>query len=150
MPFSRRTSALASFERIVDALEHDVFEGDAPRVRHAGIVAAGLEQFAIGYLRFSAPRLVAQFVAHRVQRDRQHDADLGAGPSIIGTTPEVDSVMRRRWRSPARRRPGTHASASRTASKLYSGSPIPIITMLEMQRSPPVGRPAPWARSMPA
>jgi hypothetical protein len=30
-----------------------------------------------------------------VQRDRQHHADLGAGAAIIGTTPEVDSVMRR-------------------------------------------------------
>jgi hypothetical protein len=38
---------------------------------------------------------VAQLVAHRVQRDRQHDADLVAGADDLGTTPEVDSVMRR-------------------------------------------------------
>jgi hypothetical protein len=31
-----------------------------------------------------------------VQRDRQHDADLVAGADDPGTTPEVDSVMRRR------------------------------------------------------
>ena len=55
--------------------------------------------------------------------------------AIIGTTPEVDSVMRRlemAMPSPS----ATISSASRTASKLYSGSPMPIITILVMQRSP--------------
>ena len=55
--------------------------------------------------------------------------------SMFGTTPEVDSVMRR-LEMPRPSPSDTISSASRTASRLYSGSPMPIMTMLVTQRSP--------------
>ena len=61
---------------------------------------------------------------------------------MFGTTPEVDSVILRleiEIPSPS----ATISSASRTASKLYSGSPIPIITTLETSRPPSLGTDAP-------
>ena len=54
---------------------------------------------------------------------------------MFGTTPEVDSVMRRR-EMPMPSLSETISSASRTASKLYSGSPMPIITTLVTRRLP--------------
>lgn len=60
--------------------------------------------------------------------------------AISGTTPLVDSVIRRRPRampSPSI----TISIASRTLSKLYSGSPIPISTMFEMRRTSSLGAP---------
>ncbi len=68
---------------------------------------------------------------------------------MLGTTPEVESVMRRlemAMPSPS----ATTSSASRTASKLYSGSPIPIITMLETRRSLAGGAPGSSPGSMAA
>ena len=56
--------------------------------------------------------------------------------AIFGTTPEVDSVMRRLEMlkpSPS----ATTLRPSRTASKLYSGSPMPIMTTLETRRFSP-------------
>ncbi len=49
-----------------------------------GIVAAGLDQFLQRILLVDRHQHVAQVVAHRVQRDRQHDADLVAGPLDLG------------------------------------------------------------------
>jgi hypothetical protein len=60
--------------------------------------------------------------------------------AISGTTPLVDRVMRRRpsaMPSPSI----TICIASRTASKLYSGSPIPIRTMFDTSR--PASAPCP-------
>src|SRR5262249_42875281 len=65
-------------KRIIDALEHDVFERDAPRVGNTGIVAAGVEQLRDRIFAVERNEFVAQFVAHRVQRHRQHAADFGA------------------------------------------------------------------------
>src|SRR5262245_9669787 len=64
-------------KRIIDALEHDVFERDAPRVGNAGIVAAGVEQLRDRIFAVERNEFVAQLVAHGVQRYRQHAADFG-------------------------------------------------------------------------
>ena len=66
--------------------------------------------------------------------------------AISGTTPLVDRVMRRRDRD----RPSlsiTTFIASRTFSKLYSGSPMPIRTMLLISRVSSLG--APWTGHSP-
>ena len=47
----------------------------------------------------------------------------------------IDNVMRR-FEMPMPSPSAAMSKASRTASKLYSGSPIPIITMFVMHRSP--------------
>ena len=78
MPLSRRTSSRASARRIVDALQHHVFEGDAARVGDARIGPAGLEQRRDRIFPVQRHEFVAQVVAHGVQRDRQHGADLAA------------------------------------------------------------------------
>jgi hypothetical protein len=61
----------------------------------------------------SGTSIVAQIVAHRMQRDRQHDADLLAGALDLGTTPEVDSVMRRFESDALRRRRQSAAPRAR-------------------------------------
>ena len=71
-------------EQIVDALEHHIFEGDAPRIGGAGIIAARLQQFGNRIFPVQRHQFVAQFVAHRVQRDRQHDADFFSGADDVG------------------------------------------------------------------
>ena len=68
---------------IVDALEHHIFEGDAARVRRTRIVAAGLQQFGNRIFAIERHQLVAQLVAHGMQRDRQHDADFVAGADDV-------------------------------------------------------------------
>ena len=94
-------------QAVVDALQHHIFEGDAPRIGGAGIGAAGLDQLGDRIFLVDRHHLVADFVAHRVQRDRQAGADLAPARAIIGTTPAVDSVTRR----------------------LESASPSPSVTM---------------------
>ena len=70
---------LARFgQAVVDALQHDVFEGDAPRVRQHRIVAARLEQLGDRILAVDRHQLVAQLIAHRMQRDGERRAGLGA------------------------------------------------------------------------
>src|SRR5262249_28909812 len=65
-------------KRIIDALEHDVFERDAPRVGNGGIVAAGVEQLCDRIFAVERNEFVAQLIAHGVQRYREHAADLSA------------------------------------------------------------------------
>ena len=70
-------------ERIVDALQHDVFEGDPPRVRQTRVVAARLHQFGQRIFAVERHQCIAQFVVHSMQGDRQHDANLGAGANDV-------------------------------------------------------------------
>jgi len=56
--------------------------------------------------------------------------------TMLGTTPDVDSVMRRREMPMPSLSATIVKSASRTASKLYRGSPMPIITTLVTRRLP--------------
>src|SRR6478672_1229861 len=70
-------------ERVVDVLEHHVFEGNAARVGQTGILAAGIEQLIDRIFAVERNELVAQLVAHGVERHRKHAADLGAGASDV-------------------------------------------------------------------
>jgi len=92
--------------------------------RRARIIAAGLQQFRNRIFAIERHQFVAQFVAHRMQRDRQHDAHFVAGADDVRHHARVDSVMRRR-EMPMPSLSDAINSASRTASKLYSGSPHP-------------------------
>ena len=60
--------------------------------------------------------------------------------AISGTTPEVDRVMRRRPRAIPSLSITTFI-ASRTLSKLYKGSPMPIRTMFDTSRTSSLGAP---------
>ena len=60
--------------------------------------------------------------------------------AISGTTPLVDRVMRRRPRAMPSLSITTFI-ASRTFSKLYSGSPMPMSTMFEISRVSTLGTP---------
>ena len=68
--------------------------------------------------------------------------------AMFGTTPEVESVIRR-LEMPIPSPSATISRASRTASKLYSGSPMPIITTLVTKRPPSVGTMAPSGGNWP-
>ena len=58
---------------IVDAGQHDIFEGDAPGVVDAGIVAAGLQKLGDGVLLVERNDAVAHLVGGGMQADRQID-----------------------------------------------------------------------------
>ena len=60
---------------VVLVLEHDIFEGDAPRIRRARIGGAGFEQFVDAVFLVERHDLVADFLGHRVERNRQVHAD---------------------------------------------------------------------------
>ncbi|MCY1294668.1 hypothetical protein D9M70_439730 [compost metagenome] len=70
---------LGVFEAVVDVLQHHIFEGDAAGVGKPRIGAAGVHQFLQRVLLVDRHQHVAQVVAHRMQRDRQHDADFLTG-----------------------------------------------------------------------
>ena len=61
---------------IVDILQHDILEGDAPRVVGTWVAAAGGQQLGQWILLVEGHDAVAQLVGHRVQRNRQVDAEL--------------------------------------------------------------------------
>src|SRR5262249_16986611 len=63
---------------VIDALQHYIFEGDAPRIAGARIGPAGLEQLGDRIFLVERHEHVAQLVGDRVQRDREVDAELGA------------------------------------------------------------------------
>ena len=75
---------LGVLEAVVDALQHHVLEGDAARVGEAGIGAAGSHQLGNRILAVDRHQLVAQFVAHGVQRDGEHGAGLLAPAGDLG------------------------------------------------------------------
>jgi uncharacterized membrane protein len=102
---------------VVHALQHHVFEGDPLGVRQPRILAQRVEQRGDVPFLVDRHQPVAHLVGGGVEADRQQAADLGAVRAISGTTPEVESVMRRRERlipSPSI----AIFIASRTASKL--------------------------------
>lgn len=78
-PFDQLHQRLRIGGRIVDAFQHHIFEGDAPGVAEARICAAGLHQLGDGVFLVDRHDLVAQLVGHRMERDGEIDAELGAG-----------------------------------------------------------------------
>src|SRR3546814_7762718 len=104
-----------------------------------GYSAQARSSSAIGYLRFSgtiwsrmssrtACRLIARLTPSSSPQRR-----------IIGTTPAVDSVMRR-FEIAMPSLSITIFSALATVSKLYKGSPMHIITMLDRSEERRVGK----------
>ncbi|ENN89629.1 hypothetical protein RHSP_37267 [Rhizobium freirei PRF 81] len=77
--FQELDQPLGVLEAVVDALQHHIFEGDAARIRETGIGAAGVHQLLQRIFLVDRHEHVAQIVTHRMQRDRQHDANLIAG-----------------------------------------------------------------------
>ena len=64
---------------VVDAFEHDVFEGDAAGVGGAGVAAAGGDQLGDRVFAVQWDQFVAEVIAHGMERDGEIDAELGAG-----------------------------------------------------------------------
>ena len=79
MPAISRTSSRASPRAVVHALQHHVFERDPPRVAGRRVAPAGGDQLRDRIFAVERHQLVAQLVAHRVQRHREIDAELRAG-----------------------------------------------------------------------
>src|SRR5690606_40993460 len=68
---------LARFRRaVVDAVQHDIFGGDAPRIVGARIFPAGLQQLLEGGALVDWHENVAHLVRHRMERDGEIDAKL--------------------------------------------------------------------------
>ncbi len=68
---------------VIDILQHHIFEGDPPGIGDAGIGPAGLQQLLQRIFLVERHEPVAQIVAHRMQRDREHGRGLGAEPSNL-------------------------------------------------------------------
>ena len=66
------------FVGIVLVLEHDIFERDAAGVGGAGVGGAGFEQFLDAVFLVERDDFVADFLGHRVKRNRQIYADFVA------------------------------------------------------------------------
>src|SRR3546814_2118818 len=62
--------------RVVDALQHDVFEGDAARVAEPRIFGAGTQQLGNRVFAVQRHDLVADVVAYRMQRSEEHTSEL--------------------------------------------------------------------------
>jgi DNA-directed RNA polymerase alpha subunit len=91
--------------------------------------SAGLQQLLDPVFAVERHDLVADLLGHRVQRDGEIHPDLLAGARHHrhhARCAQRDPPLRQASPSPSI----TIFSASRTLSKLYSGSPMPIITML--------------------
>ena len=153
MSASKRTSSCASSIESLTPLSITYSNVIRRALDSPGYCRQAAKSFAIGCFRLmgtSSFRNSSRTACREMAR-----ATFSSSPvrAIPGTTPDVDNVTRRREKP----RPSSSSAISKaclTFSKFNSGSPMPIITMLETLR-PVVGKPAVlidggWKPSLPS
>ena len=82
--------------RVIDAIEHHVFERDEIARRFLDIAHARSKQLTYRILAVDRYQVVTQLVVRCVQDTASATGKVSRNLSIAGTRPEVDSVTRRR------------------------------------------------------